>query len=209
VVPDCANWYFTSNHLTAFFLEDTDRRMFINATPTTTLSEKFYLDYLVWMRGKGPSHLLEYLLSVDLGGFNPHAPALMTMSKKRMSAAGRSEVASWISSIKEDQDNLRVGSIKLIGDLFGFAQLFEAYQGHLEENGVPRDGKITLSGFTRQLQMAGIAVLNNGANLKVGSEKPMKYFAINNQEKWLEASQVEIEKHISGQKPTSAKQKKF
>lgn len=211
VVPDWASWYFTSNHLTAFFLEDTDRRMFINAAPTLTLGEKFYVGYLKWMRGSGLSHLLHHLLHVDLTGFNPHAPAPMTMSKKQMTAAGKSEVASWIAGIKENQENLRVNGIQLKGEVFAFSQLFEAYQSHLEESGVLRDTKITLTGFSRQLQTAGIVAVHNNTNVRVPGEKLSKYFALSNVDTWSKAGHQELVDYIASQrgKAPGVKAKKF
>jgi Family of unknown function (DUF5906)/Domain of unknown function (DUF3854) len=208
VVPDFASWYFTSNHLTAFFLEDTDRRMFINATPAQTLGEKFYDGYARWMNSTGPSHLLHHLLNVDLVGFNPHAPAPMTMSKKQMALAGKSEIAAWIDSIKEDPENLRVGNAVIKGDLIAFTQLFEAYQAHLEENGMLRDNKVTLTGFARQLQTAGLKYVNYGANLKVAGDVPVKYFAMHNQERWLKADTNELVEQIALQRGKSAQRAK-
>ena len=50
VVPDCINYFFTSNHPDSFFLDDDDRRFFIHEVLATPREEEFYVEYMLMDR---------------------------------------------------------------------------------------------------------------------------------------------------------------
>lgn len=100
-VPDCINYYFTSNHPDSFFLEDADRRYFIWEVIGVPLSEAFYKKYDAALKnGELTRALFAYLLQLDTSGFNPNAPAPLTDAKKEMIDAGRSDLGSWVAMLR-------------------------------------------------------------------------------------------------------------
>jgi hypothetical protein len=97
-VDDRVNYYFTSNHADAFYLEDTDRRFFVHdVKQTKPMHKDFYAEYVRWVRSdEGKAALFHYLLNVPLGDFDPAAPALDTAAKRLMSAVGRTDLAAFV-----------------------------------------------------------------------------------------------------------------
>src|SRR5690606_17830809 len=60
VVPDCINYFFTSNQPDAFFLEDDDRRFFVHEVKVGPLPEEFYMDYELWLHTGGAAAVFHY-----------------------------------------------------------------------------------------------------------------------------------------------------
>jgi putative DNA primase/helicase len=102
-IRDVRNFYFTSNHEDAFFIEDRDRRYFVHAVIVGRLNDEFYRTLRLWKdSAEGPAALFYYLLNkVDISDFNPAAAAPATKAKIQMIADGRSDVESWLAQLKE------------------------------------------------------------------------------------------------------------
>ena len=150
VVPDCINYYFTSNHPDSFFLEDSDRRYFITEVKGRPLPERFYRQYDAWYRSDAVGALFYYLLNLDLKNFNPRAPAPATAAKANMIADGRSDVALWVSQLHEARENiLKQGQVSLADRyLWTTEELFSLYDPE-------RKGRVSINGFNRELRRAG------------------------------------------------------
>ena len=102
VIDDFANYYFTTNHIDAFSLEETDRRFFIHEVGADApFSDKFYDQYHKWRAEGGAAYLFRHLLDVNLGDFNPKANPPLTDSKKKMIAFTKNDVAAWVALIRE------------------------------------------------------------------------------------------------------------
>ena len=149
VVPDCINYYFTSNHPDAFFLEDTDRRFFVHEVRGQPESEGFYAEYAAWKdSAEGPSALFDYFLNLDLTGFNPSGPAPLTRSKLEMISDGRSDVGTWVAELRENPDGvLKMGDKPLPYVLWSTQELFSIF----DPDG---RGRVTLNGLSRELKRA-------------------------------------------------------
>lgn len=103
VVPDVINYYFTSNHPDAFFLEDTDRRYFIHEVKGMPEKPDFYRKYFHWLhKENGAAKLFHHLLNVDTHDFNPLGHAPMTDAKKSMIADVQSDLGAWVRAFLED-----------------------------------------------------------------------------------------------------------
>ena len=191
VVPDCINYLWTSNQPDAFFLEDGDRRFFIHEVSVQPLSEEFYLDYDLWLDTGGSQAVFDYLLKLDLGDFNPAAPALKTLAKARMTEDVRSDLGSWVRQLKEDPGSvLRVGDIALPGDLFTNRYLLKIYD--------PTERtRTTANGLGRELRRAGFQQVKEGAPIHTDQGLD-RFYIIRNEEKWLKASLNQIKAHIDG-----------
>lgn len=193
-VPDCINYYFTSNHSDAFFIEDKDRRYAVHEVAhDEPLPLEFYKRYDDWKNGEGPSALFAHLLARDVSGFNPKAPAYRTAARDRMSMHGKSDIAVWCQELKEDPDGmLRLGQMRYTRDLFMSAELLAIYQAEHDAA-----GKVTKNGMARALAAAGFKQAYAGKPL-IANGKQGRYFIIRHQSKWLGCKNAkELAKHIA------------
>jgi hypothetical protein len=103
VVRDCINYYFTSNHPDAVYLEDKDRRFFIHEVENDPLPNKFYINYVNWLQKDGAAALMHYFVNeLDMGDFLPTNLAPETSSKLDMILSGKSDIANWCLRLKTD-----------------------------------------------------------------------------------------------------------
>lgn len=190
VVPDCINYFFTANHPDSFFLEDDDRRFFIHEVQVGPLDEAFYVDYDLWLDTGGAAAVFHYLLNLDLGDFNPAAPALRTMAKERMIANVQSDLASWVRSLIAAPDHvLRVGDVVVSKDLFTSKELLQFYDP---------TGKTgtTANGLGRELARAGVRQICGGKPIRLSDGSQGRYYAIRNSDAWLTRTAQAAIKHL-------------
>lgn len=191
VVPDCLNYFFTANHPDAFFLEDDDRRSFIHEVEVGPLDEEFYVSYDLWLSSGGAAYLHRWLLNIDLGDFNPAAPAFRTASKERMIADVRSDLASWCRELLAEPDALlRVGDQPIDKDLLTNKELLRLYDP---------DGrtKCTANGLGRELKRAGARQVLEGVAVKLPDGGADRLYAVRHADKWLKAGAPAVTKHLS------------
>lgn len=201
-VPDCINYYFSSNHADAFFLEDDDRRFFIHEVKTVPLDDDFYMDYGLWLDSVGGAAVFDYLLKIDLGDFNPNSRAFMTSAKQRMIADVRSDLGSWVRHLLEDPDTvLKVGDILVKKDLFTNKELLQFYDP------TGRTGT-TANGLGRELRRAGATQVLDGKPVRT-SEGQDRFYAIRRPLEWEQASLPEVSKHLDAYMGKAFKRPKF
>lgn len=196
-VPDCVNYLFTSNQPDAFFMENHDRRSFIWEVLLGPLPEAFYKEYDKALKQdpekKLAAAVFHYLLNLDLGGFNPNAPAMSTLAKEIMISDTKSDLGAWVAQLKADPDHvLRVGKVKVVGDLFTSQELLRYYD--------PTGGRsATANGLARELRRSGIMMFRDGVPLR--SDKGLhRYFVVRNVEKWAKASPAVATKYLNSLK---------
>ncbi len=197
VVPDCINYFFTSNHSDPFYLEDHDRRYFIHEIKVPPLSNEFYKKYMKWLTDGGAEALFYYLKNLDLKDFNPSAAALQTAAKRRMIVGGKSDVAAWVLDVKEDPDHtLVLDKIARTQDLFTSAELLAMYK-HAKGD----DTRVKAGGITTAMTTAGFAQVCNGNPVKDGDGTQGRYFAVRNSNKWLRATGAAVTDYLKRQMP--------
>lgn len=190
VVPDCINYFFTANGPDSFFLEDDDRRYFIHEVQVGPLEESFYVEYDMWLDTGGAGHVFHYLLNLDLGDFNPAAPAFRTAAKDRMITNVQSDLAVWVRLLISAPDFvLRVGELRVNKDLFTSKELLQLY----DPNG--RTGT-TANGLGRELARAGVRQICNGRPVRLADGSQGRYYAVRNQDMWSTAQLTFITKHL-------------
>lgn len=191
-VPDVINYYFTSNHLDAFFLDDDDRRFFIHEVKVEPLPEEFYVAYELWMdSGAAGRAIFDYLLNLDLGDFNPAAKAPMTKAKAAMIRTNQSELGGWVRTLIEDPASvLRVGSVALTKDLYTSQELLDLY----DPTGKTRT---TANGLARELRRAGIDYVRDGELIDKLPTGSGRLFAVRNAGRWVDASVEAIVAHVT------------
>lgn len=200
-VPDCINYYFTSQHPDAFFIEDTDRRYFVHEVlPQEPLPREFYVGYVKWLREGGAAALFHHLLQLDTGDFDPNSPALETASKQRMQEVGLTELGTWVRQLRTDPDILlRFGDVPVTGDLFTPADLLKLFapDGH---------SRWSANQLGRELRRAGIpyACKGNAVRTRLGQAR---FYAVRNAAKWMGAKAAAVAEHY--EKSRGGKDKKF
>jgi hypothetical protein len=138
-IEDRINYYFTSNDPDALFMDDQDRRFFVHEVKAGKFD---YRAYVQWMKSaSGPAALWHYLLGYDMTGFDPYAPAPVTMGKREMISVGKSELGAWVAEFKENVDGV-LAKAKLTGDIFSTKQLHFLY----DPNG---DKRTTVNALSR------------------------------------------------------------
>lgn len=185
VVPDCINYYFTSQHSDAFFLEDDDRRFFVVEADVPPLSDKFYREYDEWYKSdEGAAALFWHLLHVDTTGFNPKGRAFDTNSKREMIEDGRSDIDSWAANLVRAPEPFLAGRE---GDLWTPNELLTLY----DPQGIKR---VSPNGMGRALKRIGVFKPCKGTvfSTRWGSAR---LYAIRNVDKWRKADYHECLAH--------------
>lgn len=132
--PNTAQFYLTSNHGDALYLENGDRRFFVHCVTAGKLSEEFSKKYEPWLAQQSSIDALLYhfMHEVDCTGFNPLAAPPVTEAKTAMVDASRSEHAAWIHELKLDPDSVRIQSISSFAttlSLHTVDELLRMFQG--------------------------------------------------------------------------------
>ena len=126
-LPDCINYFFTSNRENAFFLDDTDRRFFVHRLSDAKLDADYVERTLrPWLNAGGYSAILWELLHVDLAAplastgrpFNPFGPAPQTSARKSMITANREEIDIWWDEFTSGLDEPLVLTLDDLWDVY-------------------------------------------------------------------------------------------
>ena len=202
VVPDCINYFFTSQHPDSFFLEDDDRRFFIHEVLVGPQEEEFYVEYMLWLETGGAAAVFDYLKNLDLGDFNPAAPAYRTAAKERMINTGRSDLGSWVRQlIAVPEQVLKIGDMKADKDMFTSKELLMYYDPE------GRTGT-TANGLGRELSRAGIRQVSEGRPIRLSDGSQARYYAVRNTEHWLGAAPQALVAHLEGEVVKKSRRKR-
>jgi hypothetical protein len=178
-VPDCLNYYFTSNHPDSFFIDDNDRRYFVHEVKGQPQPRSFYISYFDWLAQNGAAALFYYLLNLDMTGFDPAGKAPSTSSKLDMIDSGRSDCASWVAMLKEEPDRvLQVGGKPLHYQLWTTTELHGIYDPQ-------RETRVTANGLARELRRAGLCKVFDGQGVPTTLGGRQRLWAIRNADKLL------------------------
>lgn len=115
-IPDCTNYYFTSNEPLAIMLEQGERRTFVQHVAEEPVGDRYGAEFKAWLYGctlaqvraqrlpapgpaSGAAALRHHLDQLDLGDFSPTAPPPDTTSKLELIANSRSDVDNWAAAL--------------------------------------------------------------------------------------------------------------
>lgn len=177
-LPNTVQFYFTSNHPDAFFL-DQDRRYLVIETPSKPLTSAFYSKYREWLYGDGPAAIFYHLLhNVNLDGFNPQGPAPGTFAKEIMIDQGKSEVGRFITAVMHDPDQAK----KLYGvpvdiELFAPNELHKYFDPRGEK-------RATVKAISLELQKQGAVKIFGGRQIELTGAGHYRFYAVRNGDKW-------------------------
>lgn len=192
-VADCVNYLFTTNKPDAFFMSDSDRRFFVHEVTARPMPAEFYEDYTegwLYKDTAAASAVFDYLLRVDLAGFNPGAPAWRTAARARMVMDSKSDLAEWVARLREAPgDVLRVGTLEIERDVWSPRELLPLYDPH----GVK---KVSAVGVGRELKRAGFRQVLDGQPIRTPEGGQDRYYALRNEGVWLRASGPAVSAHL-------------
>jgi hypothetical protein len=191
-IRDTIAYYWSSNHCDVLALEEMDRRFFVLEVTASPLPREFYQTYDVWMKGAGAAALFDYLLHVDMAGFDPGAQAPDTAAKRGMIQLARTDVDKWIIDMLSAPDEfLKVGDAPIKGDLLTLAEIRAAYE-------TVNQGQAQLSqvGLNRKLAQHGVKMINGGENVYIPHRKLAAYYIVRRREHWTKQSLDAQKRHI-------------
>lgn len=161
-INDCANYYFTSNHPDAFFLDDQDRRFFVIDASFAPLPSAFYkkLD-TYYKHGDGLAALRHHFEHLDMTGFSPVERALQTSAKTSMTEHGRSNLSAWLADFRSNRDKALTRTVKGLehlgnAKLFTAREIFRAYQVENDE-----DRRSTVVTISKNMASIGLQKVAN------------------------------------------------
>ena len=180
VLPDVTNYFFTSNHDDAFFVDPRDRRLMIVHAPEEAGDAAMYDRADKWYKGEeGPAALFDYLLKVDCKDFNPLAKAPVTDAKLAMIDLSASDLDMFCREVVSDPENM----LRVIGDRAKRCDLYTAEELlELFDPGQAR--RTTRIAMAKALRRAGAAALPPTAIPNVGNRQ---LYAVRNIAHWLHA----------------------
>ena len=183
-LADRANYFFTSNHVDALFLEDRDRRFFVVEVSKSRKSDTFYEKLRKWRdkpgpdnpngQFRGPMAFRWYLENeVELGGFNPFAEPPVTQAKLDMQDLSLSDLNRFTRMLRDDPDSVlrRKGGI-IHDELFELNTLILLSKRGLNDKGIQ-------SAMSKALRNAGF----RKRQVRVGTARPYLW-AIRNSGRW-------------------------
>lgn len=189
-LPNCVNFYFTSNHPDAFFLDDYDRRFLILEAPDERLDQKFYEEYDVWLRGAGPAALFDHLLTVDLTGFLPRAPALRTRAHELMREVSRGDVGRYIALVMNDPEQA-YAMYRVPEDvaMFTAKELLTFYDPRSEK-------RVTEKTIGVELQRQGAVKVLGGTQVRIEGKGRFRLYAVRDLVRWKKADHRHIRAYV-------------
>ena len=141
-VSNLLNFIFLSNSNDAMFVADHDRRYFVWEIESPRLSDNEIKAFVDWRDHGGLGHLLDFLLRLDLKGFDPKAPAPETAAKLEMIEDNRSDLEAWAADLMGSDLNKVLGR-----ELATSAELAQLYRHERDQRNTST--KAVVSAFKR------------------------------------------------------------
>jgi hypothetical protein len=193
-IPDCCNYYLTSNHPDAFYLEPNDRRYFVHEVTTDRSSASWYQTYFDWLINGGAEALRYYAEHYKgFAGFDPFGEPPMTPAKRDMIGLVRSDLEAWLAELQEQPaTKLVVGQMALDRDIYTVQELYDIFTP--QNRGRP----VALSKFRKALHSLFPKAGETG-RLRVEPRRGGKlerFLVVRNFAKWHGVSSKDLVKHI-------------
>jgi len=195
-VRDPVNYYFTSNHYSAIYMDDDDRRYFAHKIERKIDPQLGY-EIGRWKSKADLGPLLGHLMyEIDTTNFIPTGPPVFSRHRETMIDAGRSDLDSWCQDLKANpMPFLRSGSEGFTErDLWRTKELAVVYKHH-------NDGRVvTDKALGNALRQAGFLKLPR-TKTPFGD---LNLWAISNSARWRNSSESEREQYYVSHLPGGA-----
>lgn len=191
-LEDLINYYYTSNEPDMFYMDENDRRFYVHETQAGKFLN--YKRYVAWRDSdEGIAALWHYLLSIDLGDFDPQAPAPVSDGKKAMIDMGKSELGAWVLEFRRNTDYM-LKQANMTGDLFTMKQLHALYDPMGNKKASP-------NALSREFKREGYNPCCAGAPVRLSNGQQLVVWPVRNFDKWKKAPwgevKAEYEKHTT------------
>jgi hypothetical protein len=169
-IENLANFIFLSNHPTAMFVGQDDRRYFVWEIEASPMSPTEAKAFAAWRDHGGLSALRHHLQSLEISSFNPKARAPTTVAKKVMVDSNRSDVEVWADQVVSS------GAEQLIGrEVASAMELADCYE---RTTGRPKPSAKTITSTFKRL-----GAYQRPSQVRVGTTK-LRLIAIDRPEHW-------------------------
>ena len=192
-LPNTINYIFTSQHPTAFYVEQGDRRFYIWNMDRPPRPRSEYEAYDKWYRSEaGINALHDYFMRFDLTGFDPKAPALLTKDKEQMRLDSMSDLELWCNDLRHNMERqlAPLGEAAAKGcAVFTPSQILHAFDPEGR-------GKVKAQRVGHALSAAGFKAANGRAPVytSLGS---VRLIVLRDPEIWLHASPDKLTDHFN------------
>ncbi len=169
-----------SNESAATALDADDRRYFVWRSEAERQPAEFYADLAAWFDNGGDGHLLHYLQTFDLDGFNPHAAPPRTAARAELIRESMTDQQQTLSDLHEACEAPFDRDLAIVDDVV--AMLYEQRRGL----------RFTTRDVTSFFRSIGAVNLGQRRMPIPGNPnyKP-RFWALRNQERWIDASEGE------------------
>lgn len=202
-IPDTINYLWTTNRGDAFYLEDGDRRFFVQDVIVGPRDDAFYSLLRYWLdHENGAAAVFHYLLNHDASNFNPQARAPLTEGKIQMLRAVKSDFSAWVQDLTSSFDDMvETTHLDASRDLFTLNEILASYRLGLGDD----SNKISARLLGIKLREQGIHWLHQGQRF-TGPGGKDRYYPLKNFEYWRTASPEAVKQHLDkAAKPPGAK----
>jgi hypothetical protein len=193
---------FTSNQRGALFVEDQDRRYFIEHV-THKMHERRGKEIAEWAQNEDMGPLRNYFENLSMGDFNPSGKAMETADRADVIDAGDSDIDHWARDLAADPDSfLKMGnSAYKPRDLYSLGELTSACK-------VARGAAASEKAVGNALRKAGVTPTKTRISTLRGR---VTLWVVKNTDKWLSPSTDirEIAATYDSSLPEGAKGQKF
>jgi len=195
-IPDCINYFFTSNHVDALNIEEDDRRIFVHRIKQE--------NYLTLEQGRKLEryhkflthncHLLHYFAYEHKISkhFDSQERPPMTEDKAILIDHSLTDIERFLVSIRDDPEHtLVIDNVPIDRDLFTTSQIAQLYQRkHQNRN-------ISLTAVGKAIQK----IFSDSVNVAVlTTNGTQRLKALRNFDKWKKASHKEMQEHYDKSK---------
>lgn len=190
---DTINYYFTSNHPNAFYIDSEDRRLFVWCIEDNPMPMSFYINFREWKDAEGPSALFDYLLKYDLDDFDHKTRAMKTKYHEDMVEVNRSDLEDWVATLLKDPES----ALKTLDgktrkcDLYTASQLKEIYEQHRGYT-----NRITSQGMGLALRKLGFKKTNQRRPIRTNAGI-VYLFSVREHDFWQKASHSQLANHYN------------
>lgn len=95
-VPNQTHFFVLSNDASPLIIDSDDRRFFVWNSKATPQDAAYYTALTTWLEGSGYGHVLHFLLSRDISGFNSYLAPPRTEARSELIRSGQSDIASFL-----------------------------------------------------------------------------------------------------------------
>jgi hypothetical protein len=184
-VPDVANHLYTTNKSNAFYIENHDRRYFIKHVNEMRFDFRAGKLFATWFRSpEGGAALRYHLEHVNLKGFEPQAPALVTRDKLQAIEESQTDAGLWLHELRTNPDST------LLLDLATAPQVLAEY-----ERTSGRVGRLSVNGIARELTKAGFKKFNDDKFVYVHGHGA-RYWVLKREAHWAKGTAEQAKKYL-------------